>query len=124
MQKFHYTLSHSGHPSVLTSIHNGLKFKSKDFPYFGRILRKFNGNLKKLAITKSFKDSQSLVIPIWIFRLIIENGNLNYLKIDIHNKHIHTECLNFLRTDNLQHSKLSYHLKFELSISVVDAVKK
>ncbi|KAK0156836.1 hypothetical protein PV327_011583 [Microctonus hyperodae] len=37
---------------------------------------------------------------------------------------MYTECLNFLRTDNLQHLKLSCHLKFEHSISMLDAVKK
>lgn len=124
MRKFEYVVVYSDNPPSLITIRNGLKLKSKDFSRFGSILRKFNGNLEKLAITTNFECAQPLDIPSWIFKLIIENENLNSVEIDIHNKHIYTKCLNFLKTDNLQHLKLSRHIKFKNSTSVFDVIKK
>ncbi|KAK0070902.1 hypothetical protein PV326_001939, partial [Microctonus aethiopoides] len=124
MRKFEYIVIDSDDIPSLISIRNGLKLKNKDFSIFGGILRKFNGSLEKLAITTDFECVQPLEIPSWIFKLIIENENLNSVEITVHNKHIYTQCLNFLKTDNLQHLKLSRHLKFKHSTSVLDAIKK
>lgn len=123
MRKFEYMVIGSDSPSCLIHIRNGLNLRSNNFSLFGRILRKFNGNLEKLAITTDIRYYQILDIPNWIFKLIIEIESINSLEIHLNNKYIYKECLKFLKVNNLQHLKISHSLPFKkLSTSVLDII--
>ncbi|KAK0081130.1 hypothetical protein PV326_007844 [Microctonus aethiopoides] len=124
MRKFEFVLSGPNTPSHLITIRNGLKVKSKNLSHLGVILEKFHGDLEKLAIRAEFMLDQPLDnVPNCIPKLIIENENLTSLEIHL-NHPIYKECLQFLKTDNLQHLKLSLHIRYKSSTSLLDVIKK
>ncbi|KAK0179405.1 hypothetical protein PV327_005161 [Microctonus hyperodae] len=105
-------------------IRSGLEFRSSNFSDFGKILKKLHGNLQKLRIFNDLRYEQEVNIPSSIFKLIIENENINFLDIDINNKDIYKKCLKFLKTDNLQHLSLSRPFLNKSSSSILDVIKK